>query len=302
VRLAAVDIGTNTVRLLISDVGPDGTRDVIRLTEVVGLGRGVAATGRLSRESIDRALAVLTGYGGLIDRSGVDGARAVATSASRDAVDAPSFLERAGAALGVMPDLIGGDEEAALSFAGAVAGSPGPSPVLVIDPGGGSTEFVFGDERPRYSISIDVGSVRLTDGLLPDRPAPPHAVAASTAHVRGMLAAVELPGRPARVLGVAGTFTSLCALDLGLQVHDRALVHGATLSVEAIERLVDRLAGLTVEETAAIPSLEPGRAPVLLAGAVVAVESVRCSGHDAVTVSEADLLDGIVLELAARVS
>ncbi|MEX1208312.1 MAG: Ppx/GppA phosphatase family protein [Acidimicrobiia bacterium] len=294
---AAIDIGTNTVRLLVADLVGDGLVDVERRTEIVGLGRGVDATGRFDPGRVEHALAVLTDYAARLRFHGVSQVRAVATSATRDAEDASDFLDRVAGVLGFRPELIDGIEEAALSFRGATAALLGLHPTLVIDPGGGSTEFVLGAAAPDYSVSLDIGSVRLTERLLPERPASPDRVTAAAAEVAEIFGLVRLPTSPARVIGVAGTFTSLAAISLGLDPYDREAVHGSALTMADLDRLVDRLSGLTVEETAAIPSLEPKRAPVLLGGAIVAREAVRVSGLDSVTVSEADLLDGMVLAL-----
>lgn len=291
--VGAIDIGSNTVRLLIRRDG----RDLVRRVEVVGLGRGVDRTGALAPETMERALAVLGEFGRSLAEHRVGAVRAVATSASRDAANAGDFLDRVAAVLGTRPEIIPGTEEAALSFAGATAGIPGTGPVLVIDPGGGSTEFVFGDREPVWATSIDIGSVRLTDRLLPDRPARPGQLDIARNHVRGLFGAVDLPGVPERAIGVAGTFTSLAAIALGLEVYDPGRVHGSVLTLDALDDLVTRLAGLTVEETAAIPSLDPQRAPVLLAGAVVAAAAAECSGADRVVVSETDMLDAIAASL-----
>jgi exopolyphosphatase / guanosine-5'-triphosphate,3'-diphosphate pyrophosphatase len=198
--------------------------------------------------------------------------------------------------IGVEPEVVSGEEEAMLSFRGAVWGLPGPLPALVIDPGGGSTEFVVGDRYAR-AVSVDIGSVRLSERRLPDRPASPEQLAAARMHVATLFASVPVVGVE-RVIGVGGTFTSLGAIHLGIAQHDRDLVHGTVLRLADLDGVVERLAGLTVQQTAAIPALEPGRAPVLLAGAVVAAEAVRRSGHDEVAVSEADLLDAMAVELA----
>ena len=298
VRVGAIDIGTNTVRLLVADVELASLTDVERIVEVVGLGRGVDATRHFDPDRVDQAIAILMTYRDRLRQHGAARIRAVATSATRDAEDGEAFLQRATMALGTRPDLITGVEEAALAFRGATDGLRGETPALVLDPGGGSTEFVFGHDRPEYAVTIDIGSVRLTDRLLPERPAAPDRVEAVAAEVAEMFAVVRLPSMPARVIGVAGTFTSLAAIALGLTAHDRSLVHGAALSLEELDRLVEHLSGLTVEETAAIPSLDPKRAPVLLGGAIVAGEAVRVSGLQEAFVSESDLLDGIALDLA----
>lgn len=295
VTVAAVDIGSNTVRLLVID-GAEGT-ELVRRTDVVGLGRGVDATGRLSDEAMRRCLDVLATYRETIETLGVTRTRAVGTSAMRDAANGEQFLDQAEQTLGTRPDVVAGEEEALLAFRGSTHDLHVTGPVLVIDPGGGSTEFVYGEEDPEYVVSIDIGSVRLTDRLLPDRPATAAQVAAAVEHVRQILTAVHLPGAPDEVFGVAATFASLSAINQALDRYDRDAVHRSRLSVVDMESLIDRLSSLTVEETAAIPSLDPARAPVLLAGAVVACEAARISGHDAVTVSESDLLDGIALSM-----
>jgi exopolyphosphatase/guanosine-5'-triphosphate,3'-diphosphate pyrophosphatase len=297
VRIGAIDIGTNTVRLLVAETTDDGIDDVERAVEIVGLGRGVDATGRLDPERVEHALAVLRGYGARLDAHGVERVRGVATSATRDAENGPEFLERAVEALGYRVDVITGIEEAGLAFGGAIRGLP-ITTTLVIDPGGGSTEFVLGGDASEYSVSIDIGSVRLTERLLPERPTTPDRTAAVSLEVAEMFGLVRLPAEPDRVIGVAGTFTSLAAISLGLDAYDPEVVHGSALTLEEMDRLVAHLSTLTVEETAAIPSLDPRRAPVLLAGAVIAREAIRVSGRHETMVSEHDILDGIVLGLA----
>jgi exopolyphosphatase/guanosine-5'-triphosphate,3'-diphosphate pyrophosphatase len=215
---------------------------------------------------------------------GVERRRAVATSASRDARNREVFFDRAELALGVRPEMISGDEEAALAFAGATSRTAEPAPHLVVDIGGGSTEFVTVDG----GRSFDIGSVRLTDRVLSDRPASPDQVAAARAAVAEMF----LPVTPfaGSVIGVAGTWTSLARIHHG----DTVLVH---LSLADITGLVERLAGLTEEQTAALPGLDPARAPVILAGAVIAEGAATATGAERVVVSEHDLLDGVVAGL-----
>jgi exopolyphosphatase / guanosine-5'-triphosphate,3'-diphosphate pyrophosphatase len=297
VRVGVVDIGTNTVRLLVADVEGATMTDVHRQAVVVGLGAGVDATGRLDPRAVARAVDALEAFGETLDRLGAHHRRAVATSASRDAADAGDVMALIARTIGVEPHIVSGEQEARLSFRGATWGLPGPTPVLVIDPGGGSTEFVLGSDHPERAVSVDIGSVRLTERVLPARPASPEQVTAARRHVRALFEAVPL-AEAARVIGVGGTFTSLGAILLGLVRHDRDMVHGTGLALDDLDGLVDRLAALTVEQTAAIPALEPGRAPVLLAGAIVAAEALRHSGHDDVVVSETDLLDAMALEVA----
>ena len=297
-RVAGVDIGTNTVRLLVSDVIGDAIIDVARRSEVVGLGRHLEETGRIGDAALELLDTTLTSFGAVIAETGPHLIRVVATSASRDAANAEVLSEIVRSVFGAPPHIITGEDEAALAFAGARWGSDAPGPYLVIDPGGGSTEFVFGLEAPEYALSIDIGSIRLTDRLLPNRPAATHEVARAREHVAELFQAVELPGRPETVIGVAGTFRSLAAVYLDLGYYDRNMTHGVVLLQEDLDALVDRFASLSVEETEAIGSLAPQRAPVILAGAIVASEAVRRSGRDRVTVSKTGILQGIVLELA----
>lgn len=251
---------------------------------MTGLGRGVDATGELSEEAMDRTLLALSEFGGRMREMGVERRRAVATSASRDARNREMFFDRAELALGVRPEMISGDEEAALAFAGATSRTGEPAPHLVIDIGGGSTEFV----TVEGGRSFDVGSVRLTDRVLTARPAPPEQVGGS----RALVAEMFLPVTPfvGSVIGVAGTWTSLARVHHG----DSDLVR---LSLADITGLVERLSGLTEEQTAALPGLDPARAPVILAGAVIAEGAATAAGAGTVVVSEHDLLDGVVAAL-----
>jgi exopolyphosphatase/guanosine-5'-triphosphate,3'-diphosphate pyrophosphatase len=289
VSRGAVDIGTNTVRLLIRD----GDVELERRIVIVGLGVGVDATGVLAPEAMERAAVVLAEYGALLDRHGAVQRRAVATSACRDAANSEEFLDRVATLIGVRPEVIMGEEEAVLSFRGATRAVPGGGSTLVIDPGGGSTEFVYGTDAVEYARSIDIGSVRLNDRMPAGRPASAAVVAAARAAVREELAAVRLPGIPQRIIGVAGTYTSLAAIHLGLQQYDRERVHGARMSVAALDGMVERFAGLTLEQTADIPAMDPKRAPLMLSGAIIAAESVRLAGQE-VIVSEFDLLDALI--------
>lgn len=280
---AAIDIGTNSMRLLM--VGDDG-REIVRLARVTGLGRGVDATRRLDPDAVGRTLEVFDQFGRLCDAHDVDRRRAVATSATRDAENRDEFLDLAAELLGVRPEVIGGDEEARLAYAGATAGRTGE--FVVVDIGGGSTEFVTESGQ----VSVDIGSVRLTDRLLPNRPVAYETVETAIEHVHGLFTGIDVPtGRP--VIGVAGTWTSLAAISL----QREGSVHDVTIERLTVERLVVRLAALSVEETAELPGLDPARAPVILAGAVIAREAMRRLGVMEVTVSEHDLLDGVLAGL-----
>ena len=289
-RVGVVDIGTNSMRLLISDDG----EDVVRRAEVTGLGVGVDATGRLSEPAMKKTVSVLGGFGEKMDVHEVSVRRAIATSAARDSSNREEFFSLAEAALGVRPDLISGDEEARLAWLGASNGLDLPVPVVVCDIGGGSTELVSEDWRH----SVDIGSVRLTDRLLPDRPASASQMATARTHVAGLFEGLDL-AVSRQMVGVAGTWTSLGAIAQDLLAYQAAEVHGYRLRAAELHNLVEILGEKTIEETAAIPSLDPNRAPVLLAGAVVASEVVKAAGSDDVVISERDTLDGVAAELLA---
>ena len=288
-----VDIGTNSMRLLVVDDGNELHREV----EVTALGAGVDRTGHFDEERVLATLGVLGRYGAIMDRLGVERRRAVATSATRDAEDGGDFMVRAAGALGVLPEVISGTEEAELSYVGATAALDDQRSTVVIDIGGGSTEFVLGNGTLTSTKSIDIGSVRLTDRLFRSRPVPGADVREPRATVAEAFKVLAVSGSPERAIGVGGSFTSLTAIALGLPTYDRDRVHGSVLTATAIQHLIERLASMTVSETAAIPSLDPKRAPVILAGAIIAEGALAAVGIDEITVSEHDLLDG----LASRV-
>jgi exopolyphosphatase/guanosine-5'-triphosphate,3'-diphosphate pyrophosphatase len=289
VKVGVVDIGTNSMRLLITD----GVNEVGRWVEVTGLGRGVDRAGVLSPDAVDDTLAALARFGSRMDHSRAERRDAIATSASRDAANREDFFDRAESVLGVRPRLISGDEEARLAYAGATAGVSLPEPVVVSDIGGGSTELVTSERE----TSFDIGSVRITERVIPSRPAPPEQVAAARSLAVGTFADVEL--QSATLIGVAGTWTSLAAMARGLRSRSRDPVHGYALGKADLRSLIVRLAGMTVEETAAIPSLDPKRAPVILGGALVAEAVMGALGADVATISEQDTLDGVAMELLA---
>ncbi|MGF1668706.1 MAG: exopolyphosphatase [Acidimicrobiia bacterium] len=290
---AAVDIGTNSMRLLL--VADDG-REIGRWARVTGLGKGLDASGRLAEDAIERTIAVLSDYGQLAAEHGATRARAVATSASRDAANRDEFFERAETALGFRPEVIPGEEEAHLSYLGATSGLETGSPYVVIDIGGGSTEFVWQTDGIVHGCSIDIGSVRLTDRLLGTRPVDFAGLEAAGRHVEELFAGVPRP--PATtVIGVAGTWTSLAAIAQDLAEYDRAKVHGWPLGRTEVERLIGLFASQTIEETARIPAIDPARAPVILAGTIIARETMRHLAALEVTVSEHDLLDGVIASL-----
>jgi len=277
------------MRLLVTD----GSDEMARWVEVTGLGRGVDQTGTLSPEGIEESLAALARFGVEMDRADVEQRMAIATSASRDAANREEFFDLAESALGVRPRLITGEEEARYSYAGATAGLDAERPIVVSDIGGGSTEFVTADG----GLSIDIGSVRLTERAISSRPAPAAELAAARALIADLFEDIDLRART--VVGVAGTWTSIAAIAQDLPEYNRERVHGYRLEREELEHVVDSLAVKTVVETAAIPALDPKRAPVILAGSLVAAGVMDSLHATEVTVSEHDSLDGVAMELLA---
>lgn len=287
-RVGAVDIGSNSMRLLITD----GDTEVGRWVEVTGLGSGIDATGMLGPAETERTLAVLKVYGERMDESGVLHRRVIATSASRDAGNREEFFDGAESALGTRPTLLSGSEEARMAFRGATLDLDNTDGLVVSDIGGGSTEFVSSTQE----ASIDIGTVRLTDRALPDRPATKEQMAEASALVSGLFSNLDV-GSPKTVVGVAGTWTSLAAIAHCLK--EPGSVHGLTLTSEALADICRDLAGMTVEETAQIPCLDPKRAPVMLAGAVIAGAAMETLEVNEVMVSERDSLDGVAADLLA---
>lgn len=283
---AAIDIGTNSTRLLIT--GSSG--EVCRITRVTGLGRGLASSGRLSPDGREATLGVLADFRSRMTAGGVASARAVVTAAGRDAADADPFLAEVAAVLGFPPDLIGGEEEARLSYQGAVSDLEGEG-WTVVDIGGGSTEIV----TSRGGVSHQIGSVKLTDRFLGDRPALPDDLDRAYAAVRSLVG--EQTPTVGGVVGVAGTWTSLAAIELAREPYDPAAVHHYRLGRSSLEDWIDRLAALSIAETERLPGLDPARAPVILGGAVVAAAVLDALETEACLVSERDLLDGVILGL-----
>lgn len=287
--IAVVDIGTNSMRLLITD----GHDEVGRWVEVTGLGQGVDRTGTLSPDRIEETMRALAYFGSLMDEHAVGRRMAIATSASRDASNRDVFFDLAESALGTRPILISGEEEAALAFSGATAGVSLPPPVVVSDIGGGSTEFV----TEAGGVSIDIGSVRLTERAVKSRPTPDAEIQAARALVARLFERIDLD--TGSLIGVAGTWTSLGAVAQGLPEYSRDRVHGHRMSRSDLAGVIEALAGMTLAETAAIPSLDPKRAPVILGGALVAEGVMDVLAAEVVIVSEHDTLDGAAAQLLA---
>ena len=310
-RVAAVDCGTNSIRLLVADVTDAGLRDVHREMRVVRLGQGVDATGVLAPEAIERTRVALADYTALMRRKGVERVRMVATSATRDAANRDDFFAMVRTTLGVDAEVISGDEEARLAFAGAVGDlEPDDGPFVVVDVGGGSTEVVVGSltsSGPQVAAarSVDVGCVRLTERCLPDDPPAPEQVAAAREVAAGILAGAfaAVPVDDVRTwVGVSGTVTTLSALAMDLPDYDADAVHLSRLTVADLHRVTASLLAMPRDERAALGPMHPGRVDVIGAGAIVVEEVARELAARAriteMVVSEHDILDGIALSSA----
>jgi len=296
--LAAIDCGTNSTRLLISD----GGRAIERRMVITRLGRGVDATGRLDPDAIERTIEVLREYQGLIDEHGVERTRIVATSAVRDASNAEDFFAAASAVVGARPELLSGVEEGALGFAGATAELDlGDGPFLVIDIGGGSTECMVGTDHVEEVRSFDLGCVRLTEKHFEhDPPAPEelsNAIAEATSWFDDLVREVPAVTTARTVVGLAGTISTVASVEIGLAEWDRDVIHHYRLSREAIEDVFRTLATESLADRLHSPGLEPARADVIVGGCCALVAFVRRLGIEEVLVSESDILDGLIASL-----
>ena len=317
-RVAAIDCGTNSIRLLVADIDDDGHLvELDRRMEIVRLGQGVDRTGELHAEALERTFAATRRYAAIIESSGATKVRFVATSATRDARNRDEFFSGIREILGVGVDVISGDEEAELSFLGATSAvaHTHPGPYLVVDLGGGSTELVLGTEHVEAARSMDVGSVRMTERHLepadPRQPPSPDQIAAARADVRSALdeaAAVVPLGRTVTLVGLAGTVTTLTGHALGLTAYDRTRIDGAAFEVASMLDSCAAMLASTRPEREAMGFLHPGRVDVIAGGALVWAEvitrvasEVTAAGGALATVvtSEHDILDGIALALAS---
>ncbi|MFP5377301.1 MAG: exopolyphosphatase [Acidimicrobiia bacterium] len=293
---AAIDCGTNSTRLLVTD---GGSRPIERLMTITRLGQGVDAARRLAPEAVDRTLAVLREYRAVMDRHGVERVRVAATSAVRDAENRDEFLDAAEAVVGVRPELLPGDEEGRLSFAGAAAGlDPAAGPFLVVDIGGGSTEFVVGSDAPVGVASVDVGCVRITERYLHSDPPTPlelsQAISVMHAHLEDVKRELPAVSEARRLIGLAGTVTTMAAVEIGLAVYDPGRIHHFVLTRAAAEDVFRTLATEPRADRVHNPGLEEARADVIVGGAAILVSIMRHFDFDHCLVSEADILDGLV--------
>jgi exopolyphosphatase/guanosine-5'-triphosphate,3'-diphosphate pyrophosphatase len=303
-RVAAIDCGTNSIRLLVADSDGTDLTDVVREMRIVRLGQDVDRTGRLAPEALDRTFAALRDYADQVHALGVDRVRMCATSATRDAANREEFVRGCVDIIGVEPEVITGAEEAATSFRGATLTLPRdrfPPPYLVVDIGGGSTELVLGDTSVSQSISVDMGCVRLTERRLVSHPPTAAEVAAAEGDIDLLMdqvvAAVDVSAAQTLV-GLAGSVTTVAAIALGLAAYDPVAIHRARIPYADVERVSADLLARTAEQRLEYPVMHPGRADVIGAGALVLRRLMQRIGADAVVASERDILDGIALSLA----
>ena len=301
-RVAAIDLGTNSTRLLVADVDNGRIRELERDMRVTRLGEGVDERRRLLPVPIARVRNVLSDYRRRLESLGAERALAIATSAVRDAENGEAFLGEIEWSYGFSTQLLSGRDEALMTFRGVTAERGLAQGTVILDIGGGSTELVFGGpDGVGWHDSLDIGSVRLTERHLPSDPPTADELTACAAAVRSLLderVPEQVREEATAVVGVAGTITSLAALDLGLDEYDRDRVHGHVLPAEGLERQLERLATLPIAERRQIRPLDPERAPVIVAGAVIACKALSFFGVDALEVSERDILDGAALAAA----
>ena len=304
-RVAAVDCGTNSVRLLVAEIAADLSKltDLERRMEIVRLGQGVDQTGVLAPAALERTFTAMRGYAKLIAAHGAEEVRVVATSATRDARNRAEFVDGVVDIFGVEPEVVTGAEEAALSFAGATRGLLAPRPprpYLVVDIGGGSTEFVYGTAEVEAASSVDIGCVRMTERHLRGDPPTPDQIAAAVADIDAALAVVckTVPVDEARTMvGLAGSVTTVAGMALGLTEYDSARIHLSRITAAQVHEVTRGLLHSTHQERAAIGVMHPGRIDVIGAGALILDRVMREYGFGAVVASERDILDGVAWSL-----
>ena len=310
VRVAAIDCGTNSIRLLIADIENGTLTDVVRTMVIVRLGEGVDKTGEFSQAALARTFAAIETFALLISQHQPERVRFVATSASRDVSNRSEFMDGVLSRLGIEPDIISGDEEAELSFLGATADlvneqDPPAAPYLVVDIGGGSTEFVLGTTGPTAAISTNVGCVRMTERHLISDPATPQEIAAAIADIDAAidLAYQSVPISQAHsLIGLAGSVTTVAAIALGLSEYDSIAIHGSRISAPDIHRITGELLAMTRAQRAKLGPMHEGRIDVIGSGALVLDRIMIRTGLGEVVVSERDILDGIARGLISNPS
>jgi exopolyphosphatase / guanosine-5'-triphosphate,3'-diphosphate pyrophosphatase len=300
--IASVDLGTNSTRVLVGRPTGAGLEILDRRNTITRLGQGVGASGRLATEAVERTLDCLRGYRQILDRHGVERVRVAATSASRDAANRDEFFGAVEALIGTRPELLSGDEEGRLSFRGATGElDPASGPFLVVDIGGGSTEFIVGTDRVEGVLSVDIGCVRLTEKFLHHDPPQPEELSAcislTDAYLDDVVREIPAAAEARTLVGLAGTVTTVAAVEIGLETYDRDRIHHFRLSHEAAEDVFRTLATESRADRVHNPGLEEARADVIVGGCCVLVALFRHLGFDEMIVSEADILDGLALSL-----
>jgi exopolyphosphatase / guanosine-5'-triphosphate,3'-diphosphate pyrophosphatase len=300
--IASVDLGTNSTRVLVGRPAGAGLEILDRRNTITRLGQGVGASGRLAPEAVERTLDCLRGYREILDRHAVERVRVAATSASRDAANRDEFFGAVEALIGTRPELLSGDEEGRLSFRGATGELDSASgPFLVVDIGGGSTEFIVGTDRVEGVMSIDIGCVRLTEKFLHHDPPQPEELSAcislTDAYLDDVVREIPAAAEARTLVGLAGTVTTVAAVEIGLETYDRDRIHHFHLTREAAEDVFRTLATESRADRVHNPGLEEARADVIVGGCCVLVALFRRLGFDEMIVSEADILDGLALSL-----
>jgi exopolyphosphatase / guanosine-5'-triphosphate,3'-diphosphate pyrophosphatase len=301
-RVAVIDIGTNSTRLLIADVEGSRVEQVERRTTVTNMGRGVDHTNLICAEAVEDVCSVIADYKARYEEMGAERVMAIATSAVRDAVNGEAFIAELRERFDLDARLLSGEEEAHLTYAGATAHRSGDEPTLVFDIGGGSTELIVGSgSEVAFHTSLQAGTIRQSERHLTCDPPDPHELEDLAAEIRNLIErafAAQPDSRPIRAIAVAGTPTSLAAIDQELEPYDPARVHGYRLGLRPIQRMLSRLSSLPLAERLRVPGLHPGRAPTIVAGTVILVQVMRAFGLQEIEVSELDILHGSALTAA----
>jgi exopolyphosphatase/guanosine-5'-triphosphate,3'-diphosphate pyrophosphatase len=301
-RVAAIDCGTNSIRLLIADIDGNNFREIVRDMEIVRLGQGVDETGQFHPDAIARTLTAVDKFAAEIAKRGVEKIRFCATSATRDATNRHLFVDGVRDRLGIELEVISGDEEAALSFAGAIKDlDPSNGPFLVVDIGGGSTEFVFGTSTVEAARSVNIGCVRMTERHIASDPATAQQIELARTDIQAAIAqaAAVVPITQAKTLvAVAGTATTVAAAALDLPEYDRYAIHLSRISAQQTHAAATMFATSTREQRLALGYMHPGRVDVIAAGSLVLSEIMKATGASEFVASESDILDGMAFSLA----
>jgi len=301
-RVAVIDIGTNSTRLLIADVENPGVYEVERRTTVTNMGRGVDHTGTICSDAVEDVCGVIADYKSRYEEMGAERVMAIATSAVRDAVNGEAFIAELRERFELDARMLTGEEEAHLTYLGATAHRPEAEPTLVFDIGGGSTELIVGTGSDvGFHTSLQAGTIRQSERHLTSDPPDPHELEDLAADIRNLIdraIAARPEDTPARAIAVAGTPTSLAAIEQGLEPYDPDRVHGYRLGMQRIQRMLSRLSSLPLAERLRVPGLHPGRAPTIVTGTVILVQVMRAFGIQEIEVSELDILHGSALSAA----